>query len=419
MNREQPWITFAAFAALSLSGLGQAAKPSASTSPHRAAGRSETSQPTGEPLSTGTLSSVDPHYLGMNVDAIYSALHKGIGVAKQSEYETKSEFAARLEKIKALPLVGRHAIGDQYTFVVGGAWEGEGSVSKDNAQDLSVLRGAIETNYNAESEMLTVKIPKIQGLASGRDHISFGWSYDSHVTGKHIGENAFGVKKVIVDGISLQYTLEVDTADLGWLSAYCSQEYDVECSVRIPAAKARAMDGDVRVAIGATLMAPYADEETGVDSATIDSPYETRQTERGIYIVPNQLVMYSRRSGEILAQFSTVAFQQEYPLHVEITENGSPDWSSPICTPAFTIRDAPISFEYQVDNDEVKHVFDPKLPLSLQAKSSVNLSIPYCSIPRLRVLRNGSPYKLTCEEQNRYALNVSKCEAIGLNGSIH
>jgi hypothetical protein len=47
-------------------------------------------------------SSVGPHYRGMNAAAIYDVLHRNFGTAIASEYETKAEFSARLEKIKSL-----------------------------------------------------------------------------------------------------------------------------------------------------------------------------------------------------------------------------------------------------------------------------------------------------------------------------
>jgi hypothetical protein len=363
------------------------------------------------------LSSVDPHYRGMNVPAIYEILHRGLGAAKPSEYETKAQFDARIEKIKSLPLFGSHKIGDQYTFVLGGVWEGEGSISEGAGGPLSYLRGAIQTSYDAESQVLTVTIPAVTGVAFGTDHTSFGWGYRNRDTGHHVGQNAFGVKKVVTDVVSLRHTLEVDTANLAWLKAYCNQEFsrDVQCKVSVPVGKARAMDGDVRVAFGATLKEPYTEEEAGTEKATIDSPFETYEVQRGLFISPNQLVIYSGRTGEIVAQYSNEGFQQEYPLHVEISENKSPDWKDPLCTRnLYLIRDGSIAFDYQVDDGKEIHLFRPDKPLRLQARKSVTLSVPFCFIPRLTVLRDGAPYQLTCETQRQFAMNTSKCEAIGL-----
>lgn len=407
------WIMSAVFVTALVSD-AQTGKPHASNAAHHPANHLDVAAAMGAPLPVGEVSSIDPHYRGMNLPAIYDILHRGLGEAKQSEYETKAQFDARIDKIRSLSLFGPHKIGDQYTFVLGGAWEGQGSVSAETEDSLASLRGAVQTSYDAETQILTVTVPSMLGLGSGTDQTSFGWGYSIRTTGHHVGQNAFGVRKVVAEGVTLQYTIEVDTADLVWLKPYCSKEFgsDIECRVPVAAAKARGMDGDVRVALGGTLEQPYTEEEKGTSKATIDNPFEAYEVERGLFVSPNQLVIYSGRTGEILAQYSDEAFQHEYPLHVEVSENKTPEWDNSLCT-GYLVRDAPIQFYYQVDDGKSIDVFNPDKPIRLQAKRSVTLSVPFCFIPRLTVLRDGLPYRLNCETQSAYALNRSKCEAIG------
>lgn len=406
-------IVLVAFAT-SLTALSQTAKPRTAT-PHRATSSPSTSIVMGLPLPAGVLTSVDPHYRGMNVPTIYEILHRGLGSAKQSQYETKAQFDARIELMKGLTLFGNQKVGDQYTFVLGGGWNGGGSVSAEGGGALSYLRGAIQTAYDAESQVMTVTIPAVTGVGFGADHTAFGWGYSSRPVGHHLGQNAFGVKKTITESVSLQHTIEFESADISWLKAYCKQEFssDLQCEVSVPATKASAMDGDIRVALGGTLKEPYTEEESGTQKATIDSPYETFEVQRGVFISPNQLVIFSGRSGEIVAQYSNAAFQQEYALHVEIGENKSPDWNNPICT-GYLVRDAPISFRYQIDGGKEIDVFRPDKALLIQAKNNVTLTVPFCFIPRLTVLRDNVPQQLVCEKQTQFALNRSKCQAIGL-----
>ncbi len=166
--------------------------------------------------------------------------------------------------------------------------------------------------------MLTVSIPAVAGTADMSDHTSLGWSYTSHATGRHVGQNAFGVKRMITERVTLQQTLEVDNRDLAWLKTYCSDSSgDITCELLMPAAKARAMDGDIRVAFGATLTPPYMEEQTGTNTPSIDSPFETYVDSQSIYIVPNQVVIYAGRTGEVVADYSKQGAQKVDPPYVD------------------------------------------------------------------------------------------------------
>jgi hypothetical protein len=267
----------------------------------------------GSPLPPGVVSSVDPYYRGMNVSAIYDVLHASLGEFKPSEYESSTQFETRLAKVSAVPLVGGRKVGEQYTFVLGTAWVGGGSVSDKNESADAYLSGALRTSYDAEAQMLTVTIPVDTGVqdfdtSSGIDHNSFRLGYGTVSNrGHYVGQNAYGVKKVISDVLMRIHSLEVDSADISWLKTYCKQEgglSDVECTMSVPREKARAMDGGVRAAFGATLKAPFTEERSDVIDATINSPYQIRQIYQGLFIHPNQLVIFNESSGEILAQYT-------------------------------------------------------------------------------------------------------------------
>lgn len=82
----------------------------------------------GVSLPTGSFSSVDPHYMGTNVALLYDILRRVLGPTRRSQYETADQFSKKLDTLKQLTLIGNHRLGDQFTFVVGGVWNGEGSV---------------------------------------------------------------------------------------------------------------------------------------------------------------------------------------------------------------------------------------------------------------------------------------------------
>ncbi|WP_433970203.1 hypothetical protein [Tunturiibacter gelidiferens] len=299
------WIGLTVIAT-SLSVFGQAPKATAPVAPHRSSTHAEPSTQIGSPLPMEVSTSVEPHYRGMNASAIFDVLHRNIGVIKASEYETKTQFDARLQRIMSLPLFDGHKVGDQYTFALGGAWAGERSFSSEGGDPLSYLRGAIQTSYNSESQILTVTLPIVTGMASGMYDMAFGWGYDVRTVGHHVGQNAFGVKMAVTDSVIHEQTLDFNDADIAWLESHCEQESarsDVKCKVPVSAARARAMDGSIRVALGSTLKEPYTAEDSGTQKATIDSPYENHEVRHGLFISPNQLVIYDGRTGEVVAQY--------------------------------------------------------------------------------------------------------------------
>ncbi len=299
--------TFGAMLSLAAVGMAQPTKAHRPTVPQSS--RTNVSAPLGLALSDEEVTSVPAHYRGMNAASLYSTLRLCVGEVKRSQYETKEQFDAEQANLLQLPLANNHKVGDRFTFVIGGAWDGTGSVPIDEFTANEYLEGAIQTSYEATNGILTVKIPTVGGVDGSSDLSAFGLTYRSRTTGHHMGQNAFGVKKSVSEGVSLNYVLQVQNSDLLWLKRKCDQHYgmDWECEFHIPADQARAMDGKIRVAISGTFVAPYIKEQSGQKTATLDSPYEEYEVSRGLYINPAQVVFFDSATGTVLAAYRATA----------------------------------------------------------------------------------------------------------------
>jgi len=117
------------------------------------------------------------------------------------------------------------------------------------------------------------------------------------------------------------------------------------------------------------------------------------------------------RTGEILKQFSRQNHQTAFPLTVEFRGEDAPFSDSRCTENAHLFPFNILSIDYSIDGDTEQHAFLNEA-VHLEARQYVDVSIRYCDVPRVQAFVGGRPYKLSCEYQEQYIANDSKCARI-------
>ena len=133
---------------------------------------------------------VPPHFLGHNADAVYEAAKKNLPSSAQSEFESKSEYLARLVALSSKPFWANMKANDQFVFVLGQAWSG---AVPDYAAG---LYGYLETHYDAESKKMTIGIPLELRWSDSHQWTPLWHRVQTHL-GSYVGGNAFGARRVV------------------------------------------------------------------------------------------------------------------------------------------------------------------------------------------------------------------------------
>ena len=384
---------------------------SAQTPPKRAQAPPQQNQAIGQSFDMDRIS-LPPHFVGSNADAIYDAATGGLKNPVQSEFESRSEYQARLADLSTKPFWGGLNANDHFAFVLGQAWSGATPVSA-SGEDQGLLYGFIETKYDAEAQQLTVKIP-IDAL-SDADGNFYRWAslwrrVQTHL-GSYIGQNSFGVKKT-VNRLGVKDT-ELVIQDADWLDFDCQHESDSEsCSIPMDPIKARVLSRNVRVIVVGSIVAPFVSAQNDVSQPSIDNPWELHSSYRLLHIRLDQLILADSQTGQIVKEYSRKNHSAEYPLNVEFKLAKNVSFSDARCTKDSDLFPSSlIDVDYSVDGGDEKHEI-LKAPLLVSARQFVDLKITYCNVSRVEVRVNGKPYDLQCEGQEQYIANRSKCNRI-------
>jgi len=354
------------------------------------------------------LKQLSPNYAGLNADVVYDAAKKGLTNSAQSEFESTMEYSARLEALSKKQFWGMMKPDNEFAFVLGQVSKQAIPVSGENRGGLS---GYIETQYDAETQQMTVDIPMESTSSVG--WVSLWNRVQTHI-GSFVGENGFGARRT-VNRLAVKDSDLVIT-DTEWLDYDCKREFDSEsCTFASDSQQARTLSKNVRVIVVGRLTAPFTSSDNGVFQPTTENPAEIHTSYRFLHIKLDELLIVNNLTGEIIRKYSRETHASEYPVNVEFRLRKDASFSDARCEQyAYDFPTSSISVDYSADGAEFKYFIEIVKDLKVSAHHYVDVSITYCNIPRIEVLLNGKPYDLQCEEQKQYIANPSKCNRIQL-----
>jgi hypothetical protein len=351
-----------------------------------------------------------PHFSPMSAVEVYDAATRIQAGSQKSDFETTAQYQARLAALLHRPLLhGLNGTDDFAIALLPSARSISGAV---RAHDDFLTMDFVETKYDADSQRMSLSIPK-NGGEIGSDYM---WITAIHRTitygAPYVGQNAFGVKhlvrKVRTD------TLELALDDYDWLAPdYSDDGLNKLFSIAVEPHKARELSETIEILMIGKLHAPFTSHSVEGTEASLEQliPTDITRVHRLLHMSLDQLIIADSQSGTILAQFGRKKHREEYPLTVEFRGIEVP-FSDPRCEQYASLFPFNIlSIDYSVDGGTTEHAFLNK-PVHVEARQYVDVSTRYCNTPRVSVYVDGHPFKLTCEYQAQYIANDSTCTRI-------
>ena len=229
----------------------------------------------------------DDHDRWITSSSIEGLIASGLGKRladvdmEKGEYETTAEWMARAERIASLFVGNSHRM----TFLV------------DVPDD--------EQHYDADSEVLTVSVPKGSPRVS-TNHISGVylpiWTTEKKVSST-LGRTRMGVRFRYESWIRYEQFLAIDDSQFATAFAGpAATKYSPDTSVKlkIPRDQAIGLRGHLQIAILAAFVPPFADSEDDDDVASLDDPVELYTRSEVWSVEPRCAYLYDSRSHSIL-----------------------------------------------------------------------------------------------------------------------
>jgi len=352
---------------------------------------------------------VPPHFLGHNADAVYEASKKNLPSSAQSEFESKSEYLARLVALSSKPFWANMKANDQFVFVLGQAWSG---AVPDYAAG---LYGYLETHYDAESKKMTIGIPLELRWSDSHQWTPLWHRVQTHL-GSYVGGNAFGARRVVNRRGVKDTDLIIEGSE--WLDFDCDPKYETDhksCSFQMDGQQAQTLSRNARVVVVGSLVPPFVSSDNEVSEASTDNPTELRHSYRFLHMQLDQLWIVNIQSGHIIKKYSREKHAAEYPVNVEfrLRKDGAFSYPDTRCKQSANLFPSSlVSVNCSIDGNEYKHEILKDLKVS--AQHFVDVKITYCNVSRVEAFLNGQPYDLQCEKQDHYIGNESQCKRIQL-----
>jgi hypothetical protein len=351
------------------------------------------------------------HFVPIDPAELYEAASRTFVAPEKSEFETTAQYQARIEALAQKVLLRGLKASDDFAFVLTPSSRSiSGPVQKRD--DFLNDSDFVKTKYDADSKQMSVSIPTDAG-EFGSDYKWVSAIHRSVAYGApYVGQTAFGVKRLIRKVKT--DTLELDVEDYDWLSSDCTDGgTDKVFSLTVEPEQARALADDIEVIVIGELRAPFTSHSVGGTEPSLEQlePINITRVHRLLHITLDQIVIADSRTGEILKQFSRRKHRTEFPLTVEFRGEDVPFSDTRCIESAHLFPFNILSLNYRVDGGEERLAFLSQ-PLRIEARQYVDVSITYCNIPRVRAFVDGRAYELSCEHQEQFIADDSKCARI-------
>lgn len=340
---------------------------------------------------------------------LYESASRTLVAPEKSEFETTAQYQARIDALAQKVLLRGLKASDDFAFVLRPSSRSiSGTLLK---RDDFLTMDFVETKYDADSKRMSVSMPT-DGGEIGSDYKWVSAIHRSVAYGvPYVGQTAFGVKhpirKVKTD------TLELEMEDYDWLSPDCTDGGTEKVfSLTVEPEEARSLSDDIEIIVIGKLRAPFTSHSVDGTEPSLEQvePINITRVHRLLHITLDKIIIADSRTGEILKQFSRQNHRTEFPLTVEFRGEDVP-FSDARCEERMFPFNL-LTLNYSVDGVEQKGLTFLEKPLRIEARQYVDVSIPYCNIPRVRAFVGGRPYELSCEKQEQYIGNRSKCARI-------
>jgi TonB family protein len=240
-----------------------------------------------------------PHFTGNDAEAIYELVKAKLPNPAKSEFESNSEYDARVHEFANKTLVDSTKVRDLFAFSLSGS-----PFTEPVSADLEKITRNVEREYDAESRTLTIELPS--ALGSVFQQWSPLWRASlKYVGGDYIGSNAFGVRRKITRWAESDLIIAVHGSQ--WLVPDCREDTlgnDLSCPVEANGPTARTLSQNLRIIIVGRLTAPFISFESYTSDPTIDAPAEILHKIKYLHVDLEQLWLTDGANGRVLHKYS-------------------------------------------------------------------------------------------------------------------
>ena len=360
------------------------------------------------------------NFVPIDPDELYRVASRTLPIPEKSHFETTAQYQARVEASAQKVLLRGLKVSDDFAFVLRpSSRAASGHLQKRDDFLNYVFDDFVEAGYDADSKQMSVSIPTNNGDISHDKNSVTAIHLSITYGGPYVGQTAFGAKRLVravrTDTLDLDWTTDLDGTS--WLPG--------EFSLTVEPGEARALSGDIEVIMIGKLRDPFASHWVGGTEASLEQiePIDITLLHRVLYISLDRIIIANGRTGAILTQTGRQEIieknraelekhRAEFPLTVEFRGEDVPLSDHRCQENPYLFPFNLLSINYSIDGGaEQEDVFLSE-PLRIEARQYVDLSIKYCNIPRVKAFVNGHPYTLSCEYQQQYIADDSKCARI-------
>lgn len=228
-------------------------------------------------------SNLGQNFVGHHLPKLYETLSLSAALSPKSDFESTAAFQARMKAFYGQPVFGTLKSTDRLALIL-----------RDPSTVLFL--------YDADRQTLDVRLTSISSTfyRSPLDTLTIVSFY--HPKGSYVGTNAFGATADVRKAYVEDYSVAFSENNLLFRSDGYSRRFIY--TMAMSPDEAKALIPDARVLLLCHLAEPWHYTEGNSHDATLSEPFDTVRDQHFVVIVPEQLWVFNRKTGAVVAKVS-------------------------------------------------------------------------------------------------------------------
>lgn len=251
-------------------------------------------------FSYSIVDNLPPKYRGHSYASVIKALYRERSYLNKDEFESTSDYAARLARLRTKSLIGKTQFGSRLAF------------------NFFPHTGGFEVAYDADSKRLNfqIKWENLYSFSEPGNFYSLRWDDSARTVGSYIGRNAFNAKVRVKVSRNEGYYLVSEKQGLSLFLPTGRNPLDAliqledlgvfQGSLQMEPADARQSKANMRMLVIGRLADRFLLTAQSRSAPTITSPIDELSTEFGVNLVVEEIWVYDFPSGRVWSRFGPV-----------------------------------------------------------------------------------------------------------------
>jgi hypothetical protein len=319
-----------------------------------------------------TANNVGANFFGHDIAAIFQAVKSSPSLQEKSEFESTAVFQARRAAFVSQPLFASLLPTAHLAFIVA-----EGSTFAPrfrydaDSQTLSLLLTATSEQFILDKHRPTLDTILVQRVV--RD------------SGTYVGTNAFGAKVEVRKTFAEEYGIAFEQHS--WIFPR-SGGYERAFSyvMAMEPDQARTLKVDAGLLLICRLEEPWIRSTAHGHEATISEPYETLVGDNYLQVIPEEIWIFNKKTGDVIAKLSAASIGNERDHQLSLRLRETPvilEVSSDVGHQLYRVR---------VDDQEQESgIIEESKTFAARRRIVLTLEYPH-DLSSVHVKLNGKPY---------------------------